>query len=152
MIKHAPLLKPLSFWIAFSSHVAAASTRDILRSIFSPCARKYPNVQVSLRVRNLAPGPRDLVLMFTEDAADQRALSLEGVRPGTTGYGAGSGVVIETDDEDDGDARDISPAVCATVLQLRSACQSGRDTLCNIQSICSVVFRHRHCLASLFFS
>ncbi|CAM9220960.1 unnamed protein product [Ascophyllum nodosum] len=77
----------------------------------------HPRVQlnrvfeVSLRVRNLAPGPRDLVLMFTEDAADQRALSLEGVRPGTTGYGAGSGVVIETDDEDDGDARDISPAI-----------------------------------------
>lgn len=77
------------------------------------------HIQVSLRVRNLAPSARDLVVMFTEDAAYPGQLSFESNPPGASGSGVGAGVTIETGDEgEDGATRDVSPAVCWELLYL----------------------------------
>lgn len=70
-------------------------------------------------MRNLSPGARDLVVMFTESEADVGHLSLEGIRPmrgpaRLGGGGGGSGSFGASDMDDDGDggvAKDISPVV-----------------------------------------
>lgn len=80
--------------------------------------RVAENIQVSLRVRNLAPSARDLVVMFTEDAAYPGQLLFESNAPGGSGSGVGAGVTIETGDEEDGAVRDVSPAVCGKLLYL----------------------------------